>query len=177
MNWLTPKPGSLRISSKPPPSPAGRPCAASLSRASLMRSCGTMTAPVPESTLYSMPADCSACTTLAASSVVRLAYSSPQFGPCDQIATVTPAATAAAIPSSTSSGRKPAPMPAIGGWESTAALVAMVDPGQREVEQPSDRHVHDFLVGRDKAVAHFGRGAERHARLLHLDHHLAEFHA
>ena len=42
---------------------------------------------------------------------------------------------------------------------------------------PSDRHVHDFLVRTDEAVAHFGERAKRDARLLHLQHHLRQLDA
>ena len=64
-----------------------------------------MIAPLLLSSLYSIEAVCSACTTLLASESDRLPYSRLQFGPRHHSTTVTPTATAAAMPSSSSNGR------------------------------------------------------------------------
>src|SRR6185369_5237353 len=86
----------------------------------------------------------------------------------------TPAATAAARPSSNSNGLRFIPMgvPPGMGWFIATAWFSLISG-----THPSDGHVHDFLVRIDQAVADFDGGAEGDLCLVRLEHHLRQLQA
>src|SRR5690349_12245788 len=81
----------------------------------------------------------------------------------------TPAATAAATPTSSNSGLRPATFPVCTGMPGESALMLDV--------HPSDGHVHDVLVRTDQAIADFDGGAEGHRGFLGFEHDLRQLYS